>query len=118
MIAGRISMARAGVDPLRAFSNRLSDEVDSGFEAGVVGSPVRHSHGTSEAARPPPVVGSAAGSGRDSDFAGSQQHAVVAGAAQQARGAFDAAFAVQADTSLDTDIIPAIATMAIQGRRR
>ena len=117
MIAGRISMVRASGDPPRAVSNRRSEEDDSGFDAGAVGSPDRHSHGTSDAARLPPLAGRAAGSGRDSDFAGSQQQAVVAGAAQQARGAFDAAFAGQADTSLDTNIIPTIAMRATQGRR-
>ena len=68
--------------------------------------------------RPPTATRRAAGSDRDSDFAGSQQHAVEGRAAQQTRGAFDAAFAVQADTSPDTDIIPTIATNATQGRRK
>ena len=108
-IAGRISTVSAGGHPPRACSGRRSEEDDSGFGAGADGSPDRHSQGVSGATSPPPLAGRAAGSGRGSDLAGSQQHAVGGRAEQQERAVFDATFAAQdeAETSPDTHSIRA-----------
>lgn len=122
MTAGRIPTVGATIDSPRACSERRSGEDDSGFGAGAVGSPERHSQGDAGAVRSNPVTETAPacrlGSGRASDRAGLQQQSFEPRVTQQVLEDFAAAVGAQADASPATNIAPVTAIKATQGRRR
>jgi hypothetical protein len=125
VVVGRAATVSATIDPSRTGSDRRSWEDAPGFGAGAVGRPGRHSQGEAglttrapSCARTPDAPGTFDSGSRSGAAAAEQQHPVDRGPAQQPAGDFAPAFGEQADASPATDIIPAIAARATQGRRR